>query len=136
MKTDLLPLSAFVYSMENYTSESNNHERSVKLIYAYNHFLITRITEDMFTGENPLFPDFVKCTQKYAVENNIERSFYNFGEDAFTVTVYKESEYSKTKSGKSFCSYFHLKTIGDLIGKVDQYEDGPYTKWYWAGEVD
>ena len=38
-------------------------------------------SEDMFTGENPIFPDFIKCTPKQAEQLGIKKSFDNFGKN-------------------------------------------------------
>ena len=116
MTTDLVSLSEFVDKASDYTLESKNTDRGLKMIYAYNNFLNTPICEEMFTGENPLFIDFVKCTQATALNNNIKNSFDNFGEDAFSVTVYRMAgkEYNQ-KERMTLVGVLRLKTkTGDI----------------------
>ena len=130
MTTDLVSLSEFVDKASDYTLESKNTDRGLKMIYAYNNFLNTPICEEMFTGENPLFIDFVKCCQSEALKKGIKNSFDNFGEDAFSVTVYRMAgkEYNQ-KDRMTFVTSYHLKTINDLIGKIDRYREE--SQWDW-----
>lgn len=114
----LITLNEFTEDIEDYVNESNNVVRGLKLIFAYNDFLNQSIKEDMFIGENPLFPDFTKCTQNEAVNKGIKKSFDNFGKDEFQVTIYKK--YGNNKK-YSFVTSYHLKTVSDLIGKLEEY---------------
>ncbi len=90
-------------------------EQALNLIYTYNYFLNLEITEEMF---GTVFPDFIKCNQKYAVNNNIVKSFDNFGNNEFSITIY--TQYGKDKKYAYVTSY-HLKTINDLVGKIDNF---------------
>ena len=133
MTTDLVSLSEFVDGISDYTSQSKNTDRGLKMIYAYNNFLKTPICEEMFTGKNPLFIDFVKCCQSEALKKGIKNSFDNFGEDAFSVTVYRMAgkEYNQ-KDRMTFVTSYHLKTINDLVGKIDRYREE--SQWDWMSE--
>ena len=112
----LIPLSQFVEDINQYVQESHSTERGLNLIFIYNDFLKQPIQEEMFLAENPLFPGFVKCSQKEATIKRIEKSFDNFGKDGFYVSVL-HPEYGEDKK-PCFVTSFHLKTVGDLIGKV------------------
>src|SRR3990167_2364105 len=69
MTTELVSLSEFVDGISDYTSQSKNTDRGLKMIYAYNNFLKTPICEEMFTGKNPLFNDFVGKIDRYREES-------------------------------------------------------------------
>lgn len=114
----LRTLNEFTEDIEDYVNESKNVERGLKLIFAYNDFLNQPIKEEMFIGENPLFPNFVKCTQKEATTKGIEKSFDNFGKDEFYVCVYRKYGY---ENKPTYVTSFHLKTVNDLVGKIDDY---------------
>lgn len=124
----LRTLSEFTEDIEDYVNESKNSERGLKLIFAYNDFLSQTIKEDMFTGENPLFPNFIKCTQKEATDKGIERSFNNFGQkDEFYVCIYKKYEH---ENKSSYVTFYHLKTVADLVGKFEGY-NSQHTNYGW-----
>lgn len=86
--------------------------------------LNTDLLEDMFIGDNPIFSGFIKCTQKYASENGVEKSFSDFGKNEYSVTVLKMSgkEYGQ-EDRLTFCTKYHLKKVKDLIGYVDFYNE-------------
>ena len=123
----LINLNQFTKEIEDYVHESNNVERGLQLIFAYNDFLSQPIKEEMFIGENPLFPNFVKCSQKEAITKGIENSFNNFGKDEFYVRVYRKHGH-ENKPG--YLTSFHLKTVNDLVGKIDHY-NSHHTVFGW-----
>lgn len=124
---ELKTLNEFTEDIEDYVNESRNEERGLKLIFAFNDFLNQPIKEDMFIGENPLFPDFVKCTTKEAITQGIKKSFNNFGKDEFCVSIYQK--YGPEKK-PSYVTSFHLKTVNDLVGKIDNYNSShPIYGW-------
>jgi len=104
--------------------------RAVKLLIVAFHDLELKSHIRFTYGENPLFIDFVKCTQATALNNNIKNSFDNFGEDEFLVTIYRMvgKEYNQ-KDRMTFVTSFHLKTINDLVGKIDRYREE--SEWDW-----
>jgi len=92
-----------------------------KMFVEYAKFLNKNITEDMFIGENAIFPDFVKCSQKDAAIKGISKSFDNFGKNEFSITILRLSgkEYGQ-KDKLSYVTSYHLKKINDLV------KDGVY----------
>lgn len=150
--TKLLSLAEFVTDIQDYVTESNNPERAYKLIVAYKDFLNTPITEEMFTGKEPLFDGFVKCHPSAATTdpyNRIVKSFDNFGKEKFSITILKQagvdfisvkevSGYKlddKNMKKLSFHTYFHLKTINDLVGKIDNYQYHEGNEWAWQENI-
>lgn len=81
----------------------------------YAKFLYKDIKEEMFIGDKPIFSGFIKCTPSYASKNGIEKSFDDFGQNEFSITIYKVPEKTYNIKGKTFCTSFHLKKIGDLV---------------------
>jgi len=118
----LICLNDFVDNVRDYVNESQSTERGLNLIFSYNDFLNQDIKEEMFTGDNTLFPDFIKCTQKFASINRIEKSFDTFGKDEWQVTILRKvgKEYGIPER-ISLVSSFHLKVINDLVGKIEEY---------------
>jgi hypothetical protein len=124
----LITLNKFVEDIENYVNESKNISRALQLIFDYQKFLSQPIKEEMFLGDDTLFPGFVKATQKEATIRRFEKTFYNFGKDGFYVSVLHK-EYGEDKK-PCFVTSFHLKTVGDLVGKVDECNGkDPYFGW-------
>lgn len=120
---NLRTLNHFVVEIEQYVKESFDYQKLIEVIFAYNDFLNQPIREEMFLGENPLFPEFIKCSQKYASENRIDKSFDNFGENEFSLSVRKwwGQEYGRKETFGLVTSY-HLKTVNDLVGKIERYD--------------
>ncbi len=116
----LITLSDFIEEIESYVSESFNIERGLDLIVYYKDFLKQPIKEEMFLGDKPLFPGFVKCNQKEATSKGYLKSFDNYGEKGFYMTIYKEYDNDRNPS---WVSSFNLKTINDLIGKVEEFDN-------------
>lgn len=84
-----------------------------KMFVEYAKFLNMDLREDMFTGENPIFPDFVKCTQKYAVNNNILKSFDDFGKNEFSITMYRNYDANGVKK-TTFVTSYRIKKVEQL----------------------
>jgi len=116
----LITLSDFIEEIESYVSESFNIERGLDLIIYYKDFLKQPIKEEMFLGDKPLFPGFVKCNQKEATSKGYLKSFDNYGEEGFYMTIYKKYDNDRNPS---WVLSFNLKTINDLIGKVEEFDN-------------
>jgi hypothetical protein len=131
----LITLNSFVTEVEQYARESLNYERIAQLIFAYSDFLNQPISEEMFVGHNALFPNFIKCPQKYASENRVDKSFDNFGENEFQVSIRRVvgKEYGQ-KDRMSLVTSYHLKIVNDLVGKFDDY-DSRNEKFGWNDDV-
>jgi len=118
----LMCLNDFVDNIRDYVNESQSHERGLKLIFDYNDFLNQDIKEEMFTGENCLFPGFKNIMQSEALLLQIKKSFQKDSEGNFTVCVYRKvgKEYNIPER-TTYVTSFHLKTVNDLIGKIDEH---------------
>lgn len=118
----LISLNEFVDDILDYVNESQSHERGLKLIFDYNDFLNQDIKEEMFTDEEPLFPGFVNIMQSEALRRQIKKSFQKDSEGKFSVCVYRTvgKEYG-IEERITYVTTFHLKTVNDLIGKIDNY---------------
>lgn len=124
----LVSLNDFVSEISEYYNESKNSERALELIFNYNEFLKQPIKEEMFLNNNeiPLFEDFVKLSQKDTVNSRHKKSFNNFGKNEFQVTTYRK--YGNDKK-YSFVTSFHLKTINDLVDKIEDYNPNSSFSW-------
>ncbi|MDQ5929997.1 MAG: hypothetical protein QG594_1780 [Bacteroidota bacterium] len=124
----LISMTEFVQQTEDCVLQFMTEKTAYENIVAYKNFLLQPIKADMFLGEEPLFPYFVQSNRKIALENNIEKSFDVYGDNAFLVTIRRPvAKHSKTSS---INTWFHLKTVGDLVGKVVEYEfDHPTYGW-------
>lgn len=131
----LITLNSFVAEVEQYALESLNYERATQLIFAYNDFLNQAISEEMFIGDNALFPNFTKCTQKFSSENRLDKSFDNFGGNEFQVSIMRivGKEYGQQDKICLVTSY-HLKIVNDLVGKFDDY-NSRNEKFGWNYDV-
>jgi hypothetical protein len=124
----LITLNEFTEDIADYVNESMNFERGLKYIFAYNDFLNQPIKEDMFIGENPLFYDFEKRTQAEAVCYGIEKSFHYLGNNEYSVCIYKKYG---NENKKGYVTSYHLKTINDLVGKIDIHNN-VHPKYGWS----
>lgn len=120
----LKSLSEFVTEVEEYANESRNYQRAWALIFEYNEWLKQDIHEDMFLGENPLFVGFAHCTMSIAVELGKEKAYCRFGKNEWQISILRMSgeEYG-LKDEMKFVTSFHLKTINDLVGKIEFYNN-------------
>lgn len=118
----LISLNEFVDDILDYVNESESTERGLKLIFDYNDFLNQDIKEEMFTDKDPLFPGFVNIMQSEALRLQIKKSFQKDSEGKFSVCVYRTvgKEYV-IEERTTYVTTFHLKTVNDLIGKIDNY---------------
>lgn len=86
-----------------------------RLFVAYAKLLNSPIKEDMLkdiADGKTLFPYFEKSSSKRAMEIGTVNSFDNFGEDKFSLCIFKE----KTDEHAScWHTYYHLKKVGDLV---------------------
>ena len=85
-----------------------------KMFVEYAKFLNTDLREDMFTGENPIFPDFIKCTPKQAKQLGIKKSFDNFGKNEFMMSLFKKDYKAGDKIYDTYVTYFHIKKVEQL----------------------
>ena len=124
----LISLIDFVSEISDYYHESKNSERALELIFNYNEFLKQPIKERMFIDDNelPLFEGFIKSTQKNTVNNRHKKTFDNFGKNEFQVTTYRK--YGNDKK-KSFITSYYLKTVNDLVGKIEEYNPDSSFSW-------
>ena len=122
----LISINDFINDVSEYYRESHNSKRALELIINYNDFLNQPITEAMFInhGEKPLFEGFKKCSQKETVSNRYKKSFDNFGKDEFQITIFKVYRKKMT-----YVTSFHLKTINDLVGKIDEFNSDSIFSW-------
>lgn len=131
MKTDnLKTMTEFVRGILDYTHESHNYERGIDLLKWYSDLLNEPLNINMFTGENPLFPNFnIVANSKYATQNNIENSVFKFANKEFGITLYRNSKYSTSKSGMCYITSYHLKKVEDLCGRDIEFNiDSEYSK--------
>ncbi len=122
----LKSLQEFLFEIEKYAEESQNYQRVSALIFEYNNWLNQDIDEKMFSPLqiNPLFPGFTNCTQSEAVKLSKEKSYCKFGKDEWQITVCRMSgkEYGMDEEMR-FITSFHLKTINDVVGKIEEYNN-------------
>ncbi len=118
----LITLNDFVDNICDYVNESQSAERGLKLIFDYNDFLNQNIKAEMFTGEDCLFPGFANIMQSEALRRQIKKSFQKDSNGEFSVCVYRTvgKEYDIPER-TTYVTSFHLKTVNDLIGKIEEY---------------
>lgn len=98
------------------------NENFVNDVVDYATFLDSNLTDEMFIGDNPTFPGFVKCTPSEADKKDILNSFYNFGKNEYMIRMYRDYE-ANGVTKKTFVTSFHLKKVNDLITFGLQYID-------------
>ena len=118
----LITLNDFVDNIKDYVNESHSTERGLRLIFDYNDFLNQDIKEEMFMGETPLFDGFKNIFQSEALKLGIKKSFQKDSKGEFSVCVYRTvgKEYGISER-TTYVTSFHLKSVNDLIGKIDEY---------------
>ena len=115
---ELMSMADYVNQILAYVNESKNYERGIKLIEWYSDLIHLPLTLDMFVSTNPLFPKFVFAeSHEQALRKNSTQSVFVFSDSEFGVTLYRKSEYSKSKSGMCYITSYHLKTVKDLCDK-------------------
>jgi hypothetical protein len=117
----LITLNDFVDNIKDYVNESHSIERGLQLIFAYNNFLNQPINEEMFTGKNPLFEGFRNIMQSEALKYQIKKSFQKDKNGSFSVCVYRTIEEPEISRRTTYVTSFHLKTVNDLVGKIEEY---------------
>jgi hypothetical protein len=91
-----------------------------RLFVEYANFLNKNLTDEMFIGDNPTFPGFVKCTPAEAEKKDILNSFDNFGKDEYMIRMYRNYE-ANGVTKKAFVTSFHLKKVNDIVTFGMQY---------------
>jgi len=85
-----------------------------KMFVEYAKFLNMDLREDMFTGEKPIFPYFIKCTPKQAEQLGIKKSFDNFGKNEFMMRLFQKDYKAGDKTYDTWVTHFHLKKVEQL----------------------
>ena len=112
----LISINEHVKSIIDYVEESKNERRGIELIKWYSDLINQPLSFDMFDGANPLFPNFkITDSHRESTERNIKNSIHRFGDNEFSMTLYRKSDRSKT--GYAYMTYFHLKNVIDLCDK-------------------
>lgn len=126
----LMSMTDYVNQILAYVQESSNHERGIKLIGWYSDLIHTPLTLDMFVSTNPLFPNFVFAeSHEQALRQSSSQSVFVFSDSELGVTLYRKSEYAKSKSGMCYITSYHLKTVKDLCDKdIDFSLDSIYSE--------
>lgn len=91
------------------------NENFVNDVVDYATFLDSELNESMFVGENPIFPDFVKCTPKQAEQLGIKKSFDNFGKNEFMMRLFQKGYKAGDKTYDTWVTHFHLKKVEQLV---------------------
>lgn len=78
-KTKLIPMTEFVNDILDYANESQNYERSIRLIEWYRDLLNEKISIEMFRGEDPLFPgfDFIRKSEDVFLKDTVWITYVN-----------------------------------------------------------
>lgn len=126
MKTkNLIPMVQFIIERAKNAPLEPYHEVNEKFVndvVDYATFLDSNLTDEMFIGDNPIFPGFIKCTPAEADKKDILNSFYNFGKDEYMIRMYRDYEANRVTK-KTFVTSSHLKKVNDLITFGLQYID-------------
>lgn len=85
-----------------------------KIFVEYAKFLNMDLREDMFIGENPIFPNFVKCSQNEALKRGIKMSFDDFGKNEFMMRLFQENRQVGDNTNNTLVTHFHLKKVEHL----------------------
>ena len=85
-----------------------------KMFVEYAKLLNMDLREDMFTGETPIFPDFIKCSPKHAEQLGIRKSFDNFGKNEFMMRIFQKNYKAGDKVYDTWVTHFHLKKVEQL----------------------
>ena len=78
-------------------------------------FLNMDLREDMFTGDKPIFPDFIKCNPRQAKQLGIKKSFDNFGKNEFIMQLSQKDYKAGDETYDRWVTHFHLKKVEQLV---------------------
>ena len=113
----LIPMVQFVIERAKNAPLEPYHEVNENFVNAvvdYATFLDSELKESMFIGENPIFPNFVKCSPKEAEKRDIQMSFDFFGKNEFMMRIFQKDYKAGDKTYDTFVTYFHLKKVEQL----------------------
>lgn len=106
----LIPMVEYTNQILEYVYGSKNYERGIALIKWYNDLLQLPLEESMFTGEKPLFPNFIFSEEnRDGITKNVA---FSFGENGFGIR--RIGIEKRVDNKRRIIETYHLKTVADL----------------------